>query len=122
MFTDQQKAKCLLWYKLYEAVAAVRRKFRNCYHVHYHQTSGENSIFRWSEKFKETGSVKNKRRSGRPSVPNADQVCVREAFENTLTLSTRRASLQLDMPHSTVYKIIARISRISRTRSPCSTT
>jgi hypothetical protein len=105
MFTDQQKAICVLWYELYESAAAVRRKFRNFYHVHYHKTPGENSILRWSQKFKEIGPVKNKGRSGRPSVSNAEQVRVREAFENSPTLSIRRAILLLHMPHSTVYKI-----------------
>jgi hypothetical protein len=49
MFTDPQKAKCVLWYEFYESFAAVRRKFRTFYHVHYHQTPGENSILRWSQ-------------------------------------------------------------------------
>jgi hypothetical protein len=41
MFTDQQKAKCVLWYEFYESSAAVRRKIRTFYHVHYHQTPQE---------------------------------------------------------------------------------
>jgi hypothetical protein len=38
-------------------------------------------------------------------VSNADQVRVKKAFETSPTLSIRRAGLQLDMPHLTVYKI-----------------
>jgi hypothetical protein len=49
MFTDQQEAKCVLWYEFYESSSAVRRKFRTFYHVNYHQTPGENSILRWSQ-------------------------------------------------------------------------
>jgi hypothetical protein len=37
--------------------AAVRRKFRNLYHGHYHQTPGENSILPRSQKFKEKASM-----------------------------------------------------------------
>jgi hypothetical protein len=33
MFTDQQKAKCVLRYEFYESSAAVRRKFRTFYHM-----------------------------------------------------------------------------------------
>jgi hypothetical protein len=41
MFTDQQKAKCVLRYEFYEFSAAVRRKFRTFYHVHHHQSPQE---------------------------------------------------------------------------------
>jgi hypothetical protein len=105
MFTDQQKAKCVLWYESYGSALAVRRKFRIFYHVNNHQTPIKNSILNWYRKFGDTGSVKNKRRSGRPAVTDANQVRVREAFENSPTLSVRRASLQLDMPRSTVHKV-----------------
>jgi hypothetical protein len=48
----------VLWYEFYESSAAVRRKFRTFYHVHYHQTpQAKNAILRWSQKFKETGSL-----------------------------------------------------------------
>jgi hypothetical protein len=40
MFTDQLKAKCVLW-EFYESSATVRRKFRTFCHVHYHQTPQE---------------------------------------------------------------------------------
>jgi hypothetical protein len=46
MFTDQQNAKCVLWYTFYEFAVAVRKKLKNFYHVHYHQTPGGNSILR----------------------------------------------------------------------------
>jgi hypothetical protein len=54
MFTDQQKTKCVLQYEFYESSAAVRRKFKIFYDVHYHQIPRENAILRWSQKFKET--------------------------------------------------------------------
>jgi hypothetical protein len=57
MFTDQQKAKYVLLYAFYESSAAVKRKFRTFYYVHYHQTPRENAILHWLQKFKETGSL-----------------------------------------------------------------
>jgi hypothetical protein len=57
IYTDQQKTKYMLWYEFYESFAAVRRKFRTFYHVYYHQTPRENALLRWSQKFKETGSL-----------------------------------------------------------------
>jgi DNA-dependent RNA polymerase auxiliary subunit epsilon len=63
-----KKQKCVLWYESYGSAVAVRRKFRIFYHVNNHQTPIKNSILNWYRKFGDTGSVKNKRRSGRPAV------------------------------------------------------
>jgi hypothetical protein len=49
MFADQQKAKCVWRYEFYESSVAVGRKIKTFYHVHYHQTPGENKILRWSQ-------------------------------------------------------------------------
>ena len=65
MLTVQQKAQCVLWYHKLKSPTAVQRKFRNEFgqglsHTH--------SIKRWFKNFMETGSILDRKRSGRPSI------------------------------------------------------
>jgi hypothetical protein len=57
MFTDQQKAKYVLWYEFYESSAAVRRKFRPFYHCIIIKLHRRKCNIALVAKFEETGSL-----------------------------------------------------------------
>lgn len=59
-----------------------------------------------SNKFNRTGSVNDDARSGRPSVPADTVQRIQEAIERSPRASTRRLSRELELPQSTVRKIL----------------
>ena len=68
MVSLQEKAQCVLWYHETKSPVAVQRKFRNEYR---RDPPDVKSIKDWYKKFTETGSVQDRKRSGRPSVSDA---------------------------------------------------
>lgn len=103
MFTNQEKAQCVLWYHETRSSTTVQR--------HFQTTFGRNppdvkSIKAWYEKFKNTGSVADLPRSGRPRT-SADRVeAVRQSFLRSPKKSVRMASRELQMPKSSLHDIL----------------
>ena len=64
MLTIEQKAQCVLWYHKLESPTAVQSKFRNEFGQDSPYT---NSIKRWFKNFMETGSIFDRKESGRPT-------------------------------------------------------
>jgi hypothetical protein len=60
-------------------VTAVKRRFTACYRS---DAALRNSINSWMKKFKETGSVNDKPKSGRPQINEETVTVVQEAFES----------------------------------------
>ncbi|GBM18907.1 hypothetical protein AVEN_137276-1 [Araneus ventricosus] len=63
------------------------------------------SINQWYEKFKETGSVTDLPRSGRPSVSETIEL-VGQSFQRSPTKSTRQASCELQIPQTSLLRIL----------------
>ena len=101
MLTIQQKAQCVLWYHKLKSPTAVQRKFRNEFGEDPPHT---NSIKRWFKNFMETGSILDRKRSGRPSIDKETVDAVRVAFHCSPRKSIRVASNKLAIPRSTVEK------------------
>ena len=99
MLTIQQKAQCVLWYNELKSPTAVQRKFRNEFGQDPPHT---NSIKRWFKNFMETGSILDRKRSGRPSIDEETVDAVRVAFHRSPRKSIRVASNELAIPRSTV--------------------
>ena len=70
------------------------------------------SIRKWYQKFIETGSVLNNGRSGRPRTSVEDIDRVSEAFVHSPTKSIRTAARQLQLPRSTVHKVLHKNLRL----------
>ena len=88
MLTIQQKTQCVLWYHKLKSPTAVQRKFRNEFgqdppHI--------NSIKRWFKNFMKTGSILDRKRSGRPSIDKETVDAVRVAFHRNSRKSIRVA-------------------------------
>lgn len=65
----------------------------------------DSTIKRLVDKFRETGSVHDRKRSGRPSFDDEDVASVQGALINSPQKSLRKVSQQIDMPYSSVHKI-----------------
>ena len=92
MLTIQQKAQYVLWYHKLKSPTAVQRKFRNEFiqnppHI--------KSIKKWFKNCMETGSILDRKRSGRPSIDEETVDAVRVAFHRSTRKSIRVASNEL---------------------------
>ena len=109
MLTIQQKAQCVLWYNKLKSPTAVQCKFRNEFGQDPPHT---NSIKRWFKNFMETGSILDRKRSGRPSIDEETVDAVRVAFHRSPRKSIRVASNELAIPQSTVHKVLHKRLRL----------
>ena len=105
MFNMQEKAQCVLWFHETNSAVTVQRHFRRKY--------GRNppdvkSIKNWYDKFKDTGSVGDLKRTGKPTSSDETVDSVRTAFQRSPRKSTRTASIELGVPKRTVVKILHR--------------
>lgn len=103
MASIEEKVNCVLWLAELKSTIAVQRKFRIEYNK---KAPHRNTIVKWMKKFKETGSVHDKPRSGRPCVSDESVASIEESFTASPRKSVRRASLELGLPKSTVHKIL----------------
>ena len=109
MLTIKQKAQCVLWYHKLKSPTAVQRKFRNEFGQDPPHT---NSIKRWFKNFMETGSISDRKRSGRPSIDEETVDAVRVAFHRSPRKSIRVASNELAILLSTVHKVLHKRLRL----------
>ena len=111
MLTIQQKAQCqcVLWYHILKSPTAVQRKFRKGFGQDPPHT---NSVKRWFKNFMETGSILDRKRSGRPSIDEETIDAVRVAFYRSPRKSIRVGSNELAIPRSTVHKVLHKQIRL----------
>ena len=63
-------------------------------------------IRRWVDQFEATGSVLKVKSAGKPRQSNERMNAVMEAFNNSLKRLIRRASLDFNIPKSSVHDIL----------------
>lgn len=103
MASLQEKSQCVLWFHETHSAVTVQRNFLRNFG---RPPPDVKSIKSWYAKFQERGSVCDKERTGRPRV-NQDTVdAVRHAFRQNPRKSVRKASRELQIPRSTVHKIL----------------
>jgi hypothetical protein len=66
----------------------------------------DNAIRLWLKQFQETGSVLHRKGAGRPSTSQEDVDRIQEAFYRSPQKSTRRASVHLGIPQTTVWRVV----------------
>ena len=74
----EEKVNCVLWLAELKSTVAVQRKFRIEYNK---EPPHRNTIAKWMKKFKETGSVHDKPRSGRPCVSDESVTSIENSFK-----------------------------------------
>lgn len=72
----------------------------------------DSTIKRLVDKFRESGSVHDRKRSGRPSFNEEDVAAVQGALINSPTKSLRKVSQQIDIPYASVHKITRKILQL----------
>ena len=109
MLTIQQKAQCVFWYHKLKSPTAVQRKSRNEFGQNPPHTK---SIKRWFKNFMETGSILDRKRSGRPSIDEETVDAERATFYRSPRKSIRVALNDLAIPRSTVHKVLHKRLRL----------
>ena len=104
--TTEQRVKLIEFYfKNDESLVRARRAY--CRHFEVRSGPSESTISRLVQKFKDSGSVHDLPRSGRPKTRTEECIeQVRASVEEDPQTSTRRRSSQLNMAHSSLYRIL----------------
>lgn len=103
MATSEQKAFCVLQFAKSESVVTVQRAFRIKFRC---DPPSDNNIRRWYHQFETTGCLCKGKSTGRPRVSEESVERVRESFTRSPRKSVRKASRELTMPVTTVWKVV----------------
>uniref|UniRef100_UPI0035902ADC thioredoxin domain-containing protein 17 isoform X2 n=1 Tax=Myxine glutinosa TaxID=7769 RepID=UPI0035902ADC len=103
MASPQEKAQCVAWFIETKSATQVQRSFRTTYG---RQPPSRKTIREWHKKFMETGSILQRKGGGRPSTSCEDVEHIRESFEHNPHKSIRTAARELQLPRSTVHKVL----------------
>jgi len=94
---------CVPWNWELKSIILVQGRYRMQYGK---DPPTRQSIRRWCREFQATGSVLHCKRAERPSLSDIDVTRVNAAFLLSPLMSIRRASLELQIPRSTVRKVL----------------
>ena len=103
MTTPQEKAQCVSWFIETKSNVQTQRNYSSKYG---RDPPSRPSIHLWHKKFMETG------RSGRPRTSEENIDRVRQAFQCSPIKSIRTAARQLELPRSTVHKVLHKNLRL----------
>ena len=109
MTTPQEKAQCVSWFIETKSDVQTQQNYRSKYG---RDPPSHPSIRLWHKKFMETGTVFDTRRSGPPRTSEENIERVRQAFQCSPMKSIRTAARQLELPHSTVHKVLHKNLRL----------
>lgn len=99
----QEKAYCVLEYAKTSSFIVVQRHFRTKFGK---EPPHRHNIERWVKQFQDTGCLCKKTSPGRPEAKTEVVEKIRETFLRSPTKSTRRASSELNVPHTTVWRVL----------------
>ena len=103
--TPKEKAQCASWF--IETKSAIQAQ-----QTHYGRKPPARSTIRaWHKKFMETGSVLQIKGAGRPQISEEIE-SIRVAYTRRPRKSIRGASTQLQIPRSTIHKVLHRNLRL----------
>ena len=105
MATSEQKAFCVLQFARTESVVTVQRAFRSKFHCN---PPSDNNIRRWYHQFEDTGCLCKGKSTGRPRVTEERVERVRESFMRSPKKSVRKASRELAIPVTSVWRVLRR--------------
>jgi hypothetical protein len=103
MASPQERAQCVVWFSETKSPITVQRNNR---HVFGKDPPNKKTIKAWYDKFLAAGSVLRQSGSGKKHKSDETVEHVMEAFHRSPTKSIRRASLELNIPRSTVHKVL----------------
>ena len=107
--TVNKKAFCVLEFAKTESIVTVQRRFRTMYRT---EPPTDRTIREWYMKFQQNGCLCAAKRRGRPGPSAETVVRVRETFVRSPQKSTTRASRELQMSQSSVWRILRKRLRV----------
>ena len=102
-FTSKEKAFCVLEYARTQSPKTVQRDF---FAKFAKKAPTTKQIRTWHQKFQKKGCLYTPKSPGRPSTSAETVEQVREAFLRCPRKSVRRASLETQIPQTTVWRIL----------------
>ena len=105
MSTPQEKAQYVSWF--IETKSDIQA-WQNSRCKYGRKPPAQPTIQAWHKKFMETGSVLQKKGAGQPQISEEEIESMQVAYTRSPRKSTCGASMQLQIPHSTIYKVLHR--------------
>ena len=103
MITPQEKAQCVSWFSETKSDIQTQRNYATkCAK----QAPARQSICNWHKQFMETGTLLHKPRSRRPRTSEEDIKHIHQSFSHSPRKSIRTASVELQVPKSTIHKVL----------------
>ena len=109
MTTAQEKVQCVSWFIKTKSDIQTQRNYIIKYAK---QAPACQLICNWHKQFMETGTVLHKLRSGRPRTSEEDIKHIHQTFSHSPTKSIHTASVQLQVPRSTIHKVLHKNLRL----------
>jgi transposase len=109
--TKQEKASCVLDYAQCKSVTTVQRNFRRRFGK---DPPTRKSIYDWHRKFEATGCLCKGKSPGRPRVSEENVQRIRQAFLRSPKKSIPKASRELQIPQTTVWKVLRKHLRLKQ--------
>ena len=100
MVAVQRKVQCVLWLAKFESVIKVQRKYKREFKE---KAPCSISINKWDKKLKETGSLLDRKRSGRPSISDASVDAIHKSFLRSPMNSVRTCARRLGLKKTSVH-------------------
>src|SRR5688572_14428605 len=100
MASAAEKAQCVLWFEQFKSPTIVQREYRRQFKK---KPPSRSAIRRWHKQFKGTGSILDRKRSGRPTTEENVIKVVQNAFQRSPCKSLRQASMELQIPRATIH-------------------
>ena len=104
-FTAQEKAQILQEYHRTQSYTRTQRWVRRVMQI---DPPHRSEIARWQRNFLSRGSLRHRGGNGRPRTTGERIEEVRLMFQEDPRLSIRNASVALDMPYTTVHRVLRR--------------
>lgn len=104
-----EKAFCVLELEKTKSVTVVQRRFRTRFQK---APPGKKSVYDWHKKFKNTGSLFKSKSSGRPSLVEQRVHRIQAAIQRSPKKSTSRLGVELQIPQSSVWRILRKRLRM----------
>ena len=109
MSTPQEKSQCVSWFIEKKSDIQAQRNFRRKYG---RKPPARHTIRAWHKKFIETGSVLQRKGAGRSQISEKETESVRVAYTRSPRKSICGTSTQLQIPRSTIHKVLHRNLRL----------
>ena len=116
MVTPQKKAQCESWFIETKSDVQTQQRYRT---KNGKDPPSRSSIRRWHNNFMETGSVLDAVRSGRPRTFPENIERVRQAFSRSPIKSIGTAAKELELPPTTVNKVLDKGYDCTLTKCKC---